>query len=726
MQRVLSAQRGIILSAILAYGGAAALAEDMAQVMPRDAALYIGWSQGLAPDAPELRMQKQLISAVIKTATEQGADAEDIKWIAPLLEVFEPLETGSVGLGLFDVTLVSDQPQIDAALIVAGPDARKLPEAVHQLFAATLGAEHIKPHAVQNTPLECAQLEDAPLLPVWGMYKEYFILALGDSATGKVIDCIDKRAPSLAAAEEFTFDRKKVATQASGKHFCLYADVQRIVARGRAIAQQAMGELPPMVDQALNELGLTSIRSKYVVIDTLDGQPRMMAFAHVEGAKRGLLKLWDQQPLTDDDLKIIPKDAYWAEVGNLNLAGLWTEVMRVFEALAPDKLPLVQGPLAMSTQMLGFSITDELLPAFGDTWAIFDAPAHGGILLSGTVLVAEVQDSDRLHGMLKRLVELATPFAREGDATLKLTQLKHGEHTVNYVLIGGVPCPVAPAWGFVDGRFVFGLFPQTVATAMQQVDPKTRGESLLDHPDFKAARAKLPKEVQSIGYFDSKYFTRMFYPLVNLVRTAGISMLAKYGAEIDLALMPPLPEMVREITNCVSTTSTDADGILYASRGNGAPVLIVVAGTAMATSVMLPSLARAREVAKRAVSASNLRGIGMGCHFHANDNRNRFPDSFEQLLQDGAIVHKQLHSPRDVDEDEDHVSYVYIAGQTTDAKPNNVLAYERLLDEEGTNVLFVDGHVEWLRPDAFRAAVRETYRRLGRMADLPTEFQGEE
>ena len=427
MQRMLSARRVYILSVIFACGGAAARAEDVAQLVPGDAALYIGWSQWLTPDSPELRMQQKLIAAVAKAATQPSATSEEPTWLPPLFEIIEPLQTGSGGIGVFDVKLVANEPQIDAALVVAGPDARELPDAVHKFFAVAVGAEHVERHVVQDAALECAHLEDIPLLPVWGMHKEYFILALGDSAMGKVIDCIEKRAPSLAAADEFAFDRKKVETQAAGSHFCIYADVQRIVARGRELAQQAMGELPPTVDQALNELGLTAIRSKYVEIGALDGHPRMMAFAHVAGAKRGLLKFWDQKPLTDDDLKIVPKDAYWAEVSNLDLAGLWSEALRVFEALAPDKLPLVQGPLAMSTQMLGFSITDDFLPAFGDTWALFDAPEHGGILLSGTVLVAEARNADALQGMLKRLVELVAPFAREGDA---LGIMKIGEITI--------------------------------------------------------------------------------------------------------------------------------------------------------------------------------------------------------------------------------------------------------------------------------------------------------
>ena len=57
-------------------------------------------------------------------------------------------------------------------------------------------------------------------------------------------------------------------------------------------------------------------------------------------------------------------------------------------------------------------------------------------------------------------------------------------------------------------------------------------------------------------------------------------------------------------------------------------LLVVVAIIALLISILLPSLSRARELAKRAVCASNLRGIGQGMHIYANDNAEWFPMHF--------------------------------------------------------------------------------------------------
>jgi prepilin-type N-terminal cleavage/methylation domain-containing protein len=56
-------------------------------------------------------------------------------------------------------------------------------------------------------------------------------------------------------------------------------------------------------------------------------------------------------------------------------------------------------------------------------------------------------------------------------------------------------------------------------------------------------------------------------------------------------------------------------------------LLVVVAIIALLISILLPSLARAREITKRAVCASNLRGLGQGMKVYATENSDWFPTS---------------------------------------------------------------------------------------------------
>lgn len=57
-------------------------------------------------------------------------------------------------------------------------------------------------------------------------------------------------------------------------------------------------------------------------------------------------------------------------------------------------------------------------------------------------------------------------------------------------------------------------------------------------------------------------------------------------------------------------------------------LLVVVAIIALLISILLPSLSRARELAKRAVCASNMKGIGTAMVIYSNDNQEWYPHHF--------------------------------------------------------------------------------------------------
>lgn len=57
-------------------------------------------------------------------------------------------------------------------------------------------------------------------------------------------------------------------------------------------------------------------------------------------------------------------------------------------------------------------------------------------------------------------------------------------------------------------------------------------------------------------------------------------------------------------------------------------LLIILFIVGLLIAILLPSLSRARELAKRAVCASNLRGLGQGCYIYGNDNQEWFPHHY--------------------------------------------------------------------------------------------------
>lgn len=740
--RMFAALWGLLFASV-----APALADehDIVNQLPADTLAYVAWAAPYQQDNPELEQLRHLAQQLV------GADLSklDMTGVGEVMGLIALATQHPGGLALLDLTVNEGTPDIQAALFIAAEnDSAALADGLAGFILAVAPDVEIGAAEVRGVPLRRVAAPGTPFALYWGVHAGHFVAALGERAAERMVSGLGGvGGPSLADSPELQLVQRKTGPRNGSWQISGFGNAQAIVAKIRSLVEQLHGPLPPVADKVIEALGINTVRSKYFWAGTTEQGLLGRLFVHLEGERKGLLKLWDQEPLTAEDLKIVPKDAYWAQVWNLDLRKLWSDTRDTVEEVDPNYPPMIEGSLAMASAVLGLSITEEVLPAFGDTWAVFDAPSHGGALLTGSVLVVEIRDANAVHALLTRLVDMARPMLLMEDINLTLRQTTCAGRTIHHVVVGGVPCPVAPAWTFVNDRMVFGLFPQTVAAAARQVDPQTRGESILDHAPVKQAlQDAFPSHFQSFGCSDAKYFARLLYPFGLLYTTLGISTLSVPGVEIDPMIYPGLAEAVENAQYSVGVCAVDQDGIHYAQVGSANGVLIAAAVAGLVVSIMLPSLSRARELAKRAVSASNLRAIGMGCHIYANDNADRFPENLEALIEHGIITREALVSPRDPDvqitpetrerltaigylspdaesAEEWSGSYVYIAGQSEKRDMRNVLAYERVIGSEGTNVLFLDSHVEWMTLDRFKQALIDTYERLGREDELPPDIR---
>lgn len=166
-------------------------------------------------------------------------------------------------------------------------------------------------------------------------------------------------------------------------------------------------------------------------------------------------------------------------------------------------------------------------------------------------------------------------------------------------------------------------------------------------------------------------------------------------------------------------------------------LLVVIAIIAILATMLIPSLTKAKEMAKRAYCANNLRQIGVVTAQYCNDNNGVMPikwyagyfPNWDSLLAEMVSGQRDINTvdflkcPSSSHTPPLHFSYnnwihakrredlAFSLSETFSHVDMNVVVWQRMwwsystavsggwgpVHDDGTNVLFVDGHTEWLQ-----------------------------
>jgi prepilin-type processing-associated H-X9-DG protein len=128
--------------------------------------------------------------------------------------------------------------------------------------------------------------------------------------------------------------------------------------------------------------------------------------------------------------------------------------------------------------------------------------------------------------------------------------------------------------------------------------------------------------------------------------------------------------------------------------------------TGVLAGMLLPTLSRAREEARRTACKSNLRQIGLALSMYAMDNNEKFPPKLTDLYPN-QVADKMIFHCRSVPGM--GMSYTYLTGLNVSAPSNAVVAFDKISNHNGLgrNVLFLDAHVAWYDEFRFRQELKK-------------------
>ena len=354
---------------------AAALADQpLADRLPADALLYVGWAgKNLPLDGsmagqflaePEVPSLVGMVKALLDTQVDEGREKELLThaWGLAAIAWKRP-----IALSVIDVDTSGDEPVPNAVLLIdLGQDLGAFKEkfkALVDFIAKEEEGFQFTDAAAGELTYKTLRIEGKVDLSYGDMDKVFF-LALGADVP-KLLSEVTV-AKSLKTSERFAACFKDVGGE--NEQLSAYLDVGRIVKLAQTMApappagagtRPAAG--PPSPRKVLEALGLEKLTAVAGSLRIVDRGMYTKVRLVTKKPHGGLLKLLTGPALTEEDLATIPEDAVFAAACKVSASDLYKELIEVVGRLSPQAKEQLDKQLAEIEKELGISLTDVLL-----------------------------------------------------------------------------------------------------------------------------------------------------------------------------------------------------------------------------------------------------------------------------------------------------------------------------------------------------------------------------
>ncbi|HYE20390.1 MAG TPA: DUF3352 domain-containing protein [Tepidisphaeraceae bacterium] len=696
---------------VMAVAALGTQAQPLADRVPGDALMYVAWGgaekggpgfagshlEGFLKDSDVPKLVNETIPAFLQTIGQKDPQAGQVTMILSALGGPLWRNPSAFYFGGYDRTNPQKPMPKFAILCDAGAEGARFADVIKNMIQATRPPYEIKVEEANGR------------------------VAIHSGIAGYAANA--KPADALAASAKFKAAQAQVGKDAFA---VAYVDVEGVIGLMDAMVPAGRGQQE--WGKVRDSIGLTGIK-RAIFTAGFDGK-EWASRGFIDSpaaARKGIVaQLMSSKPLDEDFYAAIPATSNSAMGGRFDLGGLVNAIKAAIVQAEPRAGEEFDKGIAQVREMTGVDVQKDLLDALGDQWAVYTDPMGGGNGLMGMVVVNKPRDAAKLEASVGKLEDVANNIIRQQMGRQKdgpVIEIRRS--TARGVNLHYVGLPLfSPTWAVSDGYWYAGLSPQAVVGAAEHV--KSKGTSIKDNASFAALRkrlgdrpatgfvfADLPKTAPD-SYSQSLMFARLVLGAADL-----------FGANTPPLTLPTLKQLMPHLTVAGGVSWIDDagwhshavepfPGATMLASGGGAQA--VVGTQALAASILLPSLNKARESANRVKCASNLRQIGMGIILYANDNKGKYPPNLGTLVTSvelspqvfmcpthdhgapaiapgGAGGAKQLAEWVD-----ENSAYVYLGAGLNNTTPADVIVVHEKPGNHagGMNCLFGDGHVEWL------------------------------
>lgn len=686
-----------------------ALGQALADRVPADAVLYVGWSGSDAMTGDYARSN-------LKKLVDQTSFQQNMENLIPLAlaRLEKDLPRGGQEMAMFKsaadlLPILWHRP---CALYFGG--ASMNPQGAPSVKFAIICDGGGNPAGVLKTIQEIADKTHAPIRADLhsGRYISISAVYPLPDAVSQLLD--GQGGQTLANNPAF---KSAIAKTASNGAMTFYLDSASFTAQVEGIidnnAPQAAKTIWKTVKAAYAPDGV-----KRVVMtcgfDGADWATRL--YIEAPAPRKGIASWLESDPLSADLLKQFPADSTYAAGTRLNLNNMVYTGLSIASLFQPTVQQQFNRTMREIQTETGVHVQDDLLTSLGEEWGVFMSPSAGGDTALGLVVVNRLADPAKFNEAVAKLEtyankELENQSKRIGSISIKT--VKAGAHEVHYLTIPFA----APAFVVRDGTLYASLYPQSLIGALEYAD--AGGKGISDNPKFATIQKRLgATNPSSFSFMDLPALAPDSYGILLAAERTAAGFMDMYGIPMPEPMLPTLPQIMKVISPSGSVAWQDDTGIyrrsvtpfpmanlLGTQAGSLTLSLPVLAGVA------LPAVSKSREQAMRVACMTYLKQIGTAIEMYKADN-NKMPPTLGDLVSKGIMTAQVMSCPKSgkvpppgMNPEQaakwvnDNTDYVYLGeGLKKDMKgiAQVVIVHERPGNHpQGVNVLFGDGHVEW-------------------------------
>ncbi len=690
--------------------------QKMVQLLPDDVLFFVETSGGdaLKPDfektivgriwndAGVKSFYKQVEDNLTQRAKEESSTSEAASYVNLAKSVINLVGSRPIIVGAAQKQ-TQNGPPVYGFAIIDGGEKRDAISGILSNFEAMAGEGKIVDVKIGSNTFHGPK--DAGDVPgYWGWVGNYFVFGINDGE-GLAIKYLDGK----TKRETPSYFQKSAVTNDT---LAVYINFEKAFGMVKSFAHtEGEDEQFAMIETVMKQLGLDKFKSvtsrvgfsgSGIIADELISIPQPLT---------GIFAA--MKPVSLDTFNMVDSNAVTVSAVNVDLAGIYDTVFNTMKTAAGEDFAEVEQGIAQMEQQMQFKIRDGLLASLNGKMLFYQMPVNITSLQGGFVAVIGLKDVKLWNDSIAAISKIASGMSNN---MVQVSSQEMNGRTLNTMAI--VPLALAqlmPTWTIVGDNVVIGSSPNVCIAAADQAAPAARAKSIRNNEKFQKAAANLPSNILSLTYVDSKaQLTQMMTVLQQVWPTATVFITQRTKISLPM-ILPNLTSIINDITPSVQYSFADEQGIHSVYKGAGIePSLGAVAGAAFGVGIMMPALARTRQVAFRMVSATNLSGLGKAMLIYANDYDDEFPPNLEELAEKMDLSPKMFENKRKP-ANFNGPTYIYITGQTTSHDPGNILAYENPeYCSDGINVLYLDSHVDFVTKEQFIEDLKATYKRLKR------------